>query len=509
MKILLLSCLTVWIGCAASLLAAERPNILFAISDDQSWMHAGAYGLDEAIRTPAFDRIARQGVLFQHAYGAAPSCAPSRAAILTGRHIWQLEEGGILFKILKPQKFPLFTTALRDAGYELACTGKTYGPGRVDNGPPGGVVGKKFAARKSDERVPGRSSNDYAGNFGDFLKERDADRPFFFWLGTSEPHQSYDVGRWQRAGKKLSDALLPGCLPDDPVTRGELLDYSLEIEHFDRHLARALELLAGAGELENTLVVVTSDHGNPMPRSKCNLYDSGSRVPLAVRWPKAIPGGRVIEDFVHLPDLAPTFLQAAGVEPPASMSGRSLWPILTSKKQGWVGENRDFAVTAFERHIICRRHGVGYPMRAIRTAQWAYIRNYEPARWPAGDPDFNSSHQGFFGDVDRGQSKTVMLARAMDPAVRPFYLRAFGRRPAEELYDMQSDPGQLRNLADQPEHAEVKNRLRRQLEDFLTQHDDPRERGEAPWDDYPFTDPRIFQNPDWETEGFASPLPGQ
>ncbi|MFT5468937.1 MAG: N-sulfoglucosamine sulfohydrolase [Verrucomicrobiales bacterium] len=492
-----------------ALSADDRPNILFAISDDQSWMHAGAYGLDKTIQTPAFDRIAEEGVLFNHAYSAAPSCAPSRAAILTGRHIWELEEGGILFGILKPQKFPVFTAQLREAGYALGHTGKTYGPGRIEGGNLEDVVGTAYQKHKLEVKTPGLSGTNYAANFDEFLAEHDPDKPFFFWLGTSEPHQSYNIGGWEAAGKRLKDALLPGCLPDDPVTRGEMLDYAIEIEHFDRHLGKALEALEAAGQLDNTLVVVTSDHGNPMPRSKCNLYDSGSRVPLAARLPGKIPGGRVVEDFIHLPDLGPTFLEAAGLEALDSVSGRSFWNILTSEESGWVDQTRQFAVTAFERHIICRRNGYGYPMRCIRTKDWAYIRNYEPDRWPAGDPDFNSSHQGFFGDCDRGQSKDFMLANAMKPTVRPYFLRAFGRRPAEELYDMRVDPNQLQNLAQNPKHAERLAELKGQLEVFLKEHDDPRQRGEAAWDDYPFTDQRIFKSPNWETEGLPTPLPSQ
>ena len=486
--------------------AANRPNILFAISDDQSWMHVGAYG-DSSIRTPAFDRLAREGVRFDYAYCAAPSCAPSRAAILTGRHLWQLEEGGILFGVLKPNQFPVFTTELGNAGYQLGATGKTYGPGRVEGGTLSTVFGAILNEHRLEERKIGISSIDYAKNFDQFMADRDPTEPFFFWYGASEPHQNYEVDAWKGAGKRLEDALLPRCLPDHPVTRGEILDYGLEIEHFDRHLGRILATLEAADELKNTLVIVTSDHGNPLPRSKCNLYDSGSRVPFAVYWPERIPGGRVVSDFVSLVDVAATVLDAAGIEIPRSVSGSSLMPILRSRSAGRVDSKRDFVVSAFERHIICRQDGVGYPMRSIRTHAWSYIRNDEPDRWPAGDPDFNSSHQGFFGDVDRGASKRFMLANAMDPKVRPFYLRSFGRRPKEELYDMKADPGQLQNLANRPEYALVLEQLRTRLDSFLDAQKDPRRQGVRPWDTYPFTNQRIFGNPHWRREGFPSPLP--
>ena len=492
-------------------LRRRQPNILLAISDDQSWMHAGAYG-DRATRTPVFDRIAEAGVLFTRAFAACPSCAPSRSSILTGRPIWQLGTAGVLFGVLRPGP-ELFTLELKQNGYELASTGKTWGPGRIEGfAEKGGgaqreaVMGQSFDKRRLADRRVGINPNDYAANFDDFLAERDSTKPFFFWFGATEPHQTYEEGAWKRAGKRLDQARLPRCLPDDPVTRGEILDYGLEIEHFDSHLGRMLKSLKAAGELKNTLVIVTSDHGNPLPRSKCNLYDTGVRVPLAVQWPGRVPPGRRVVDLVSLIDLAPTILEAAGVEPPSGMVGRSLVPILESRRQGQVDTARNFIVTAFERHIIARQDGVGYPMRSIRTSRFAYIRNYEPKRWPAGDPDFYSSHQRFFGDCDRGASKSFILQNAHRPDVAPFYRLAFGRRPSEELYDLESDPGQLSNLAFHPKWLGTRKDLAGRLQAHLVATGDPRQRGESPWDGYPFVDRRIYQNPKWRTEGLAIPL---
>lgn len=494
-------------GAIATMAQQERPNILFAISDDQSAMHAGAYG-DTANKTPAFDRIASEGVLFNYAFTASPSCAPSRSAILTGRNIWELEEGGILLGILR-SKFTVFTLLLEDAGYELAATGKTWGPGRME-GWEREVFGNRITTHELQEaeRRPGLSRVDYAANFDEFFASRDKSKPFFFWLGTSEPHQRYDIGSWRRAGKRLEDAFVPGALPDHPDVRGEILDYGIEIEHFDNHLARALETLEMVGELDNTLVIVTSDHGNPLPRSKCNLYDSGTQVPLAMRLPRMIPPGRKVDDLASLVDLAPTILEAASVEVPRVMSGRSLWDIARSAQGGLVDETRDFVVTAFERHTIARRGGVGYPMRAIRTHKYAYIRNYEPGRWPAGDPDYNAPPQGFFGDVDRGVTKSLLMAHALDPKIRPYYLMSYGRRPAEELFDIEKDPHQLSNLAADPAMAEIKQQLLWRLNAYLQAHDDPRQRGATPWDEYPFVGSwRLLKNPRWKHEGMPSPLP--
>ncbi len=481
------------------------PNILFAISDDQSWMHAGAYG-DRATATPAFDQVAREGVLFQRAFAAAPSCAPSRSALLLGRNIWEIGEAGVLFGVLRPIS-PAFTQLLRKAGYQLGSTGKTWGPGRItgwqrregqqDSSSPSStelLFGKRYDQRQQSQPQPGINPNDYAANFAEFLRERNPSQPFFFWYGATEPHQRYNEGAWEKAGKQLQDARLPGCLPDHPITRGEILDYGLEIEHFDRHLGRMLQMLKDAGELDNTLVVVTSDHGNPLPRSKCNLYDSGTRVPLAIRLPGVIPSGRQVNDFVNLIDLAPTLIDAAQAKVPGEMSGKSLWSILTSDQSGQIDPERKFVVTAMERHIISRRGYVGYPMRCLRTSEFSYIRNAEPDRWPAGDPDYFSIHQGFYGDCDRGASKRFLLQNAERPEVRPFFQLAFGRRPAEELYDMRQDPHQLKNLAQNSQFAEIKLKLATQLNEYLRQHDDPRQRGEAPWDNYRFADERVYSN---------------
>jgi N-sulfoglucosamine sulfohydrolase len=497
-------CCAVFSLVAKAVTAADppRPNVLFAISDDQSWMHVGAYG-DVATQTPAFDRVAREGVLFRYAFTACPSCAPSRSALLTGQEIYRLEEGGVLIGHL-PNKFATFTLALEKTGYELASTGKTWGPGKLDRGGwKRSPTGRAFNDVKLADAPPGTSTRDYAANFESFLAERQRARPFFFWYGASEPHQRYDVGAWKKAGKKLEQARLPGCLPDDPVTRGEILDYCLEIEHFDRHLARMLAALERDGLLENTIVIVTSDHGNPLPRAKCNLYDAGIRVPLAVRWPRGIPGGRVAGGLVSLTDIAPTLLDMAGLPAPAEMTGRSLWPLLTAPAGSEVTPGREFVVTAIERHTICRRDGVGYPMRAIRTQRWSYIRNYEPARWPAGDPDFVGKAQGFYGDIDRGASKSFMVSHSDTDGVRKLFRLAFGRRPAEELYDLEADADQLVNLADVPEHAATKALLVQQLAAYLRETDDPRQRGETPWDTYPYYSTGIFANPAWRVEGRA------
>ena len=220
------------------------------------------------------------------------------------------------------------------------------------------------------------------------------------------------------------------------------------------------------------------------PRGKASLYDMGTRVPLAIACPAHVPAGRVVNDFVSLTDIAPTILDMAGVPVPAAMTGRSLWPLLQSRKSGRVEPDRDFVVTALERHTLCRPGNVGYPMRAIRTDDFLYIRNYAPNRWPAGDPTIEAEPQGYYGDISRSPVKEFMIRHQTDPAVTPLFALSFGKRPSEELYDLEVDPEQLHNLASDARYVSVRKGLAARLHTYLEEQDDPRQRGEGNWDGY-------------------------
>jgi uncharacterized sulfatase len=479
-------------GCAGSARRAgrpglgSRPNILFCISDDQSWLHAGAYG-DKVVRTPSFDRIARQGVLFTHAFSAATSCTASRSAILTGQEIWRLEEGGLLMGTLQ-KKFNVYTDMLEAAGYHVGYVHKGWSPGSYkasgrDHNPAGS---KKYSKRKIDLPGSGRKKTDYAGNFADFLADRTQGQPFCFWYGCEEPHRSYECGSGLSAGKKREDVVVPKSLPDAPEVRSDMLDYCLEIELYDEHLGRMIRLLEDIGELDNTLIVATSDNGMPFPRAKANLYDLGVRMPLAVRWANRVKGGRVVDDFVSLTDVAPTFLEAAGLAAPQEMTGRSFMDILLSDKFGRVDVRRDKVFSGNERTTWCRPNGEGYPSRAIRTYRWLYIRNYEPERWPAGDPDIDAEPEGIYGDINAGPTKDYMIEHKDNPAVAPLFELGFGKRPAEELYDVAEDQWQIHNLADDAAYSKVKAELASQLEEYQRRTKDPRIEGRRPWDYYPY-----------------------
>jgi uncharacterized sulfatase len=461
----------------------KRPNILFVFSDDQSWLHTGAMG-DKNVNTPAFDRIAEEGVLFTHSFTACPSCTPSRGAVLSGQDIWRIKQAGVLFGSI-PSDLKIYPLMLEDSGYFIGYTGKGWVPGNFQaQGLTRYPTGKEYNSRKEGVVAIGIDKRDYAKNFEDFLKNRPRGVPFCFWFGATEPHRIYEDGVGRENGKKIEDVEVPPFWPDVKEVRSDILDYYYEIEWYDLHLKSMLAKLEEIGELDNTLIVVTSDNGMPFPRAKTTLYDWGTRMPLAIRWGEKIPGGRVVDDLVCHTDFAPTFLEAAGLNVPPEMTGKSLLPILLTKKQGIVDPKRKRVFTATERHTWCRPNGATYPVRAIRTRDYLYMRNYEPDRWPTGGPEFVSSNKTFHGDVDACPTKTFMVKAANQKKYAKEYQLCFGKRPAEELYKITDDPGQLNNLADNPKYSKTKEKLSKELTDYLTETGDPRINGEDPWQFY-------------------------
>ena len=464
---------------------ARRPNILFAIADDWSHGHAGAYGC-RWVRTPVFDRVAKEGVLFHNCFTSNPKCSPCRASILTGRNSWQLEEAVNHFGVF-PAKFPVYTDLLEQSGYLVGFTGKGWGPGDYRAGGfkrnPAGV---EYSRRQLDPPLQAMSPKDYAGNFEDFLADRKPGQPFCFWFGAQEPHRAYEEGAGVRSGRDPKSVELPAYYPDSDVIRKDMLDYALEVEWFDTQLGRALRKLEDTGELDNTFVVVTSDHGMPFPRVKGQIYEHGFHLPLAIRW-GGITGSRAIEDFINVRDFAPTFLQLAGLDPPGSVSGRSFLDVLRSGQSGQVDAARTTMLIGKERHDLGRPNDWGYPVRALRTREYLYIRNYEPDRWPAGNPETG------YRNCDDGPAKSFVL-RQYDQ----YYRLSFGKRPAEELYHVSEDSDCVRNLADQPEQAQRKREMRGQMEAMLREEGDPRALGNAAvFDTYKYTGARGHSYDSW------------
>lgn len=434
----------------------ERPNILFALADDWGWPHAGAYG-DQVVETPTFDRLAREGALFEHAFVSSPSCTPCRNAIITGQQFYRLGEGANLWSTLDVDH-PNFMYLLRDGGYEIGHWRKAWGPGDYSKG---GYT----------EHPCGPGST-----FKAFLANRDESKPFCFWLGTSDPHRPYKKGSGRESGIEVEAVHLPDFYPDEEIIRSDIADYYFEVQRWDSDVGAAIKQLEEAGELENTVIVMTGDHGMPFPRCKGNLYDWGARVPLAIRWGDQIPAGQEVSNFVSFTDLAPTFLTAAGVPVPEVMTGKNLLPVLTATDGNDGKPARDFVVFGRERHVPAQAMPsmVGYPSRAIRTSEWLLILNLEPRRWPAGVPEGGTHPAGVHADCDGGPTKSFLIENKSKPDIRTYYQLCFAKRPAVELYDCQADPDQVNNLAAAPGHAEIIETLRQRLVDYLTATGDPR-----------------------------------
>jgi arylsulfatase A-like enzyme len=453
---IVVACLVAVAGPMEIAAAAERaPDILLILADNWRWPTAGILG-DPLARTPTFDRIAREGVLFTHVFNPVPSCSPTRACLLTGRCAHELGERANLHSGF-PRDTPVVTDLLREAGYSVGFAGKGWGPGDfAGSGWAENPVGPKFAG------------------FAEFLAARDPARPFFFWLGSTatatrggrHPHLAA-----ARAALDADRLVVPPDLPDCPEVRDDLLNYYGGVMHLDDEAGRAIALLEQAGRLDDTVVIYTSDNGWQMPRGLANCYDAGSRVPLAIRWGARVTGGRTVDAFVNVADLGPTCLELAGLVPPPVMTMHSVVALLRGEPDP---HPREAVFLERERHANVRRGDLGYPVRAVRTRDHLYVRNLRPDRWPAGDPDVFFIHGRPFGDVDTTGVKDFLLAHHDDPAQAAHVARILGKRPAEELYDLRHDPWQLTNVAGHADQVAELAHHRDLVDAWMRETHDPR-----------------------------------
>ncbi len=508
--------LTTWLGTStAPTQAAEskRPNILFAFADDWGRLASayaatdGAGGLQDFVRTPNFDRVAKRGVLFTNAFVNAPSCTPCRSSILSGQYFWRTGRGAILRGAVWDETIPSWPLLLKDSGYHIGKTFKVWSPGTPADAPYGRQAyayqqaGGRFnqfsqhatrmvADGKSVDQAKAELLAEVRGNFAKFLADGKPDEPFAYWFGPTNVHRKWIKG----SGKDLwgfePDSLaghLPPFLPDVPEVRQDVADYLGEIAAFDAALGVLLEELEKAGQMDNTLIAVSGDHGPPgFPHGKCNLYDFGTAVALAIAGP-GVKGGRVVDDIVSLPDLAPTFLEAGDVAVPEVMTARSLWPVLKSDKQGQVDPERTFVLTGRERHVENARAGnLPYPQRSIRTPDYQLVINFRPDRYPLGDPyrldssdppteeEITEDTRVTLPDEDAGPTKAWLVLHRDDPKWKPYFDHAYGKRPREELFDLKKDPNEMNNVADDPAYANVLTELRDKLMAELEHSGDPR-----------------------------------
>lgn len=469
-----LTVLLLWTTVMCSGAQASPPNVLFVIADDWG-LHAGVYGTPW-VSTPNFDRVAKEGLLFLNAYTPMAKCAPSRAILLTGRHLWQIEEAGNHMAMF-PAKLKSWPEALMSNGWFTGITGKGWGPGIANDvdGKPRKITGVNFDRRKLKPPTAQITNNDYAANFADFLNAAPEGKPWCFWVGFQEPHRRYEYQSGvQLGGRTLKDIdRVPDYWPDNEVVRNDMLDYGFEVEHVDQQLGRILAELEQRGQLDNTLVVVTSDHGMPFPRVKGYAYHDSNHVPLAIRWPKGIEhSGRVINDFVDFTDVAPTILDLAEISVDASgmqpITGKSWRPLIESDHTGQIVAERDHVLIGKERTDVGRPKDQGYPIRGIVTATHLLLKNYEHSRWPAGNPE-----TGYL-DTDGSPTKSLILNLGRVDRSDRFWSLNFGMRPSLELYDLRTDRDCCVNLAGSTDSVDLVNNLVKQMELELTAQMDPR-----------------------------------
>lgn len=510
----------------------KPPNILFVISDDQSFYHTSFEG-STFVNTPAFDRIAKEGVYFTNVMAGSPGCAPSRSSIITGRHHWQNESSGQHAAPWLKKHVP-FVDVLEANGYKTGRTGKGVSPFRYARNENDSLWRKTDAAGIEHSKIryeegPGDvrpankiSTTNYFENFKFFMENEIADQPFFFWFGATEPHRAYEKDSWKRTDKQLSDVQVPAFFPDNDIVRGDMLDYAVEIEWYDSHLDSMINYLEEIGELENTIIIVTADNGMPFPRAKANSYDYGIHVPFAVRYPKSFPGGRKVDDPIGFIDLAPTILDLTNTRQDGMLpiTGKSIRPLLESDKEGTVDPSKNYAFSGRERHSSSRHLNWGYPQRSIRSEDFLLVWNMKPDRWPAGAPqrinpenedellpmygideDGISHSEWAFTDVDESPTKSFIIENFEDPSVKPFFDAAFAKNQEVQFYDIKNDPYCLNNLADDPEFASIRDKMQEALLEELRSTNDPRVVGP----DKEVFDSYIRYSPMRE---FPEPIPG-
>lgn len=462
----------------------RRPNILFCIADDISYPHMGAYGT-QWVQTPGFDRVAKEGLLFQRMYTCNAKSAPSRSSIITGRNSWQLEEACNHWPSF-PSKYKSYPEVLSDNGYFVGATGKGWGPGVANDslGIPRQIVGRIWNQIKLNPSTSGISDIDYASNFKEFLRNKPKEQPFCFWYGALEPHRRYEYASSIKAGKNISAIdSVPSFWPDNEVVRTDMLDYALELEHFDKHLVSILDALEEADELDNTVVVVTADHGMPFPRCKGQEYEYSNHVPFAIMWKNGIRmPGREVKELLSVIDLAPTFLELAGITEQqsgmASITGRSFVNILHNEN---IPSVDDYVLIGKERHDIGRPNDQGYPIRGIIKGDFLYLMNFETNRWPAGNPE-----TGYL-NVDGSPTKTQVLQSRRLCGMKYLWDLSFGKRQGQELYNIRVDRECMTNLIGDKDKIPLVNELRLQLLSNLKEQGDPRVLGNGEvFDSYPY-----------------------
>jgi arylsulfatase A-like enzyme len=443
---------TAAVGLASQSMAATRPDIVVFLCDDHSQLDSTPYGA-QSLRTPNMQRLADAGMTFDNAYVASPSCAPSRAALLTGL---MPAHNGSEANHSKPRaelkKWPAY---FQELGYEVAAFGK--------------VSHYKHTADYGFDQFGHDTFHDHAGiaAAAEFLKTRSRGKPLCLLVGSNWPHVPWPEKDLEYDPQQLP---LPAGSIDTPATHQWRARYAAAVTKGDEELGVVLDAVDKHLGKE-TLLVFSSDHGAQWPFAKWNCYESGVRVPLVVVWPGVIKPGSRSGAMVSWIDLLPTLAEAAGAAPPEEIDGRSFLPVLRG------------AATAHRDRIYTTHSGDGqwniYPIRAVRSGNWKYIRNLHPefAFTTHIDLPGNLGQRGYFASWEAKGVKDLGAAAIV---------KRYHARPAEELYDLAADPHEQHNLAAESQHASTLEKLRGELDDWMQQQGDRRT---------VFGEPRLLSDP--------------
>lgn len=450
--------LTLVVGCfLGQSLAAEpsvKPNILFLLSDDHSYPFLSVYG-DSNVKTPVLDQLAAEGMKFHRFFTAAPQCVPSRAALMTGRS--PVAARMTRFSAPLPRDEITLPELLRDkGGYFTGVCGRSF---HLDGAAKGGdAIGEIFQKNKLKtfiDRVDSLNTcpdNEVAGQLNAFLDKKPKDKPFFMWANFSDPHHVWNAPAEFRPDP--ASLKLPPHWPDLPGVREQVADYCAEVNRVDRTIGGVLEVLKKRGLMESTVIVFCGDNGAALPHGKGSLYDPGSNVPFVVRWPGVVKPRGDTRALISGEDLAPTLLEAAGIEKGSKMSGVSFLPLL----KGEAYQPRKHIFVERGPHgsapVTINMSNSGYDLaRAVRSDRFKFIYNCTP--WIPYAPVDSA------GGAAWKQMQAANEDGKLPPEVKATYFTA--PRPVYELYDLESDPSELKNISGVAEYTEVERELRTAL----------------------------------------------
>ena len=413
-----------------------KPDIVLFISDDHGWADSGAYG-DKYVRTPNIDRLARESMRFTHAFAASPLCSPSRCVIETG--LMPHRNGGHKFGTPIRNDIRTMPEYFKAMGYYTAHIGKFHHNPR-----------KRFPY----DFVHGSEMKAAA-----FLAGYDKPKPLLLLVCTHPPHTP-----WIKNTTYDSDKIkLPPNYVDTPETRSDRANYYSDVTRMDSILGSVLDAVDKHRDKANTLFIYTSDQGANWPFEKWCLYDGGLRVPFIVRGPGKTARPSVTGAMVNLVDLLPTFIEAAGGERPKNIDGRSFMGVLE-------GKATTHRKVVFGTHTGNDNGGPGIanhcPARTVRTATHRYILNLEPER------TFTTHITGCRKGPHHLPFWDSWVRKAKNDAKARKIVQAYQHRPAEELYDLASDPHEMHNLANSPEQSKLLESMRKVLAEWCKQQGD-------------------------------------